>query len=260
MKKIAYSAVFVLFFITLGILGLTWKKVRIQTVAVSGNASVSTDQILNIVDPILDRKDLLIVPTDNILLLKGNEIKDALLENIKTISAVKISFQNLTAIDISISERPADNLWCQGDPSKMGNCFSMDDTGFVFATSAATSALPTYFGFFASTTDPVGETYFDSARFSQIVALMSGIGQLGFHPQYFDALDADTYEVYLKDGGKILLSDGKSFDESLTNLSALVNDKFISMDEKSLAKIDYLDLESGNKVFCAPASVCKQGN
>ena len=83
MKKIAYSAVFILLLISLGILGLTSNKVRILNVTVSGNTTVSIDQILNIVNPILDKKDLLIVPTDNFFLLKGDEIKNQILATLK---------------------------------------------------------------------------------------------------------------------------------------------------------------------------------
>ena len=260
MKKIAYSAVFILLLISLGILGLTSNKVRILNVTVSGNTTVSIDQILSIVNPILDKKDLLIVPTDNFFLLKGNKIKNQILTSVKTISAVKISFQNLNTINITISERSAGDLWCQGDPRKIGNCFLMDKTGFVFASSTATSTLPTYFGFFATTTNPVGESYFDSARFADIEGLMQAVNQLGFRPQYFDAIDTHTYQVYLKDGGKILLNNEKTFGESLTNLETLVNDGFIKVNDATLKKINYVDLQSGDKVFCSPASICKQGN
>ncbi len=259
MKKIAYSAVFILFFISLCILGLTSNKVRIQNITVSGNMAVSNNQILNIVNPILDEKHLLIIPTDNFFLLKRNEIKMDILENIKTINAVKISFQNLNKINIVVSERVAENLWCQGDPSKIGNCFLMDQTGFVFASSTASSSLSEYFGFFTDT-NPIGESYFDSAQFADIQNLMGALNQMGFVPQYFNAADEHTYQVYLKNGGKILLNDEKTFTQSLINLEALVSNGFIKMDEKSLTKINYIDLQSGNKVFCSPASICKQGN
>ena len=134
MKKIAYSAVFILFFITLAILGLTSNKVRIQNVLISGNTAISSDQILNITNNELDKRYLLIIPTDNFLLLKRNEIKNDILNNIKTIDAVKISFQNLNTIKISVSERIPQDLWCEGVPSQIENCFLMDKTGFVFAS------------------------------------------------------------------------------------------------------------------------------
>lgn len=259
MKKIAYSAIFILFFICLCILGLTSNRVRILNVTVSGNTTVSTGQILNIVNPILDEKHLWIIPTDNFFLLKGDEIKNQILATLETIDAVKISFQNLNTIDVAVSERTVSNIWCEGIPSQMGNCFLMDKSGFVFASSTATSSLPVYFGFFASTS-PIGNFYFDSARFADIESLMQAVNQLSFHPQYFDAIDIHTYQIYLKDGGKILLNDDKTFGQSLTNLQALIDDGFIKVNDATLKKINYLDLQSGDKVFCSPASVCKQGN
>ena len=49
LKKIGAYFIFILFFISLGILGLTKEQVRIKSIVVSGNSSVSTDDILKIV-------------------------------------------------------------------------------------------------------------------------------------------------------------------------------------------------------------------
>jgi len=264
MKKIAYSTIFILFFITLGILGLTSNTVRVHTVVVTGNKTVSNEQISTIVNTILDKKYVWIIPTDNYLLLGRDDIKDQILKTIQTINVVQVSFHGLNTIEVTVSERVAQDLWCVDNPSASKNCFLMDTTGFVFATSSfaiatssATSTFPIYFGFIKGE-NPVGKFYFDSHRFNEIAELMRVLTQMNFGPKYFYAVDEHTYQVYLRDGGKILLNNAKTFQGSLTNLQAVMNDGFIKTDEVSLKKISYIDLQSDNKVFCSPSAVCKQ--
>ncbi len=255
-RKIGLSALYILFLISLCILGLTSDKVRIRNVSIAGNSSVSSSEISAIVNAELNKRYLLIIPTDNYLLLERNDIKNQILSDIKTINSVKISFKNLNDIEIKVSERVAQNHWCGGTPDVPGNCFLMDKTGFVFASSTVISAFPEYFGMITNQ-NPIGEFYFDSHRFAEISAFIGALSQLDFYPEYFYAVDAHTYQVYLQNGGKILLNDEKTFGQSLINLQALVNDGFIKMDKASLAKINYVDLRYGNRVVCSPAAVCK---
>ena len=265
MKKIAYFTIFILFFISLCILGLTSNAVRVHTVLVTGNNSISHDKIESIANGVLDQKYAWIIPTDNYLLLRRDDIKDQILKTIQTINTVQISFHGLNTIEIAVSERVAQDLWCADNPSASKNCFLMDKTGFIFATSSfaiatsssATSTFPAYFGFIKDE-DPIGKFYFDNHRFNEISELMRVLNQMNFGPKYFYAVDEHTYQVYLRDGGKILLNDAKTFQESLTNLQAVVSNRFIRTDIASLKKINYIDLESDNKVFCSPSTVCKQ--
>lgn len=247
-KKIFAYCVFVLFFISLGVLGLTTKEVRIKEVKVLGNSSVPTEEITKIADDEMKTSYLWIIPTDNQFLLRGNEIKNKILENIKEIASVKILMSGIDKIEIKVVERESKNLWCKGTPINIGNCYFMDSSGFVFesAPTFSSDSFPEYFGLIVDA-NPIGQYYFKD-NFNNISNLYSTLGRISFQPKYFNALDEHEYEIYILGGGKILMNDDKSFESELTNLQALVNNGYIKSDTASLSKIKYIDLRFGNKV------------
>ncbi|MBU6370499.1 MAG: FtsQ-type POTRA domain-containing protein [Patescibacteria group bacterium] len=252
-RKFAWTAALVFLFLALCTVALSTKWVRIGNVSVSGNSAVSTADIRNAIAPVLDRHVIGIVRTDNFFLLDRDGAERAILAEPR-IATAKVSFASFKDLSISVTERAAAALWCGGDPAKMGDCFSMDDAGFVFASSSATSSLISYFGLLSS--DPVGRQYFDAVRFREISAFVAGIAALGFAPVSFVATDAHEYSVYLKNGGTIIVNDSKPLEQSLANLAAVVANKLLKTDVATLRKIQYINLEADNKVYCAPAAVC----
>lgn len=258
-KKSFFIFIFILFFISLGILGLTNQKVRIQEVVIKGNSSVNSFDILKFVNNELYKNYLMIIPTDNILLLRRSNIEKNILDNLKKIKKVDISVDDINKIKITVEERKEDNIWCKGSTFNLENCYFMDLNGLVFdkIKELPTDSKHTYFGLIESE-NPIGQYYFKDI-FSvegnyalngknSISNLYNALESLSFKPQYFYALNKDEYKVVILGGGFILLNNKKSFESSLTNLQALVADKYIGNDEESLKKIKYIDLRFGNKV------------
>lgn len=247
-KKIGAYFIFLLFFISLAILGLTKDQARIKDIVVSGNASVSTGDIVKLVNDEININYLWIIPTDNIVLLRRSEIINQILSNYKKIGNVRISFNSIDKIEILITERESKNLWCKGKLSDMRVCYFMDLDGFVFENAPIFSegVFPKYFGLITET-NPIGQFYFKN-QFKNISELYNLLKKTSFIPAYFYAIDPHEYEIYLLNGGKILINDKKSFESSLLNLQALVNGGYIKDDPESIKKIKYIDLRFGNKV------------
>jgi hypothetical protein len=63
---------------------------------------------------------------------------------------------------------------------------------------------------------------------------------MNFRPTGFSAISEHEYEVYILGGGKILVNDKRSFESSLQNLQALVDNKYIKTDSEFLKKIKYI--------------------
>lgn len=247
-KKISVYIVFILFFISLGILGLTKEPVRIKSVVVSGNYSVSTDDIAKIVENELDVVYFRFIPTDNILFLRESRIKSQILDNFKKIGSVKILINGVDKIEVSVIERESKNLWCKGTLANKGSCYFMDLDGFIFeeAPQFSLGTFPEYFGLIKDE-DPIGQFYFRN-NFKNISSLYATLKKISFIPKYFNAIDEHEYEVILLSGAKILINDSKSFESSLMNLQAIVDNSYIKNDAESLKKIKYIDLRFGNKV------------
>ncbi len=247
-KRIGVWAVFIVFFISLAVLGLTAYQVRVHDVVITGNSAVHTADIAAVADTLLDKRYLGIVATDNILLLDRAGIKNTLLATFKNIHTVEISFSGLNTLHISVTERLMQSLWCAGMPDHPGACFFMDSDGFVFAKATSTAiSIPRYFGLIASSS-PIGESYASSSFFALLAKVFDTVRAMQFAPYAFSAQSIDEYEITLKGGGILYLNNGKPFSQSLMNLQALIDNGYIKTDDGFLKKIQYIDLRYGNKV------------
>jgi len=244
-KKMMAYFIFVLFFVSLAVWGLSTEQVCIKNIMVTGNTSVPTDNIMKVVNGELNKNYLWIIATDNILLLRRAEIKKQILDDNKKIGEVSIFIRG---VEISIKERESKNLWCNGKSFDLKNCYFMDTNGFVFEKAPIFSedAFPEYFGLLKEG-DPVGQFYLKD-NFKEVSSLYNAFKQIAFIPKYFNAVDEHEYEVYILGGGKILINDKKSFESSLINLQALIDNGYIKNDTASLNNIKYVDLRFGNKV------------
>ncbi len=247
-KKIGAYFIFILFFISLAVLGLTKDQVRIKNIVVTGNSSVSTENILKLVEVEISKVYLWIIPTDNIILLREAEIENEILNTFKKIGTVNVYVHGIDKIEIAVTERESKNLWCKGATADIKVCYYMDSNGFIFeeAPNFSESAFPEYFGLIKDQ-NPVGQLYLKD-NFKNISSLYITFKKMSFSPKYFNAVDEHEYEVYLVGGGKIILNDKRSFVSSLVNLQALVDNGYIKNDIESLKKIKYIDLRFGNKV------------
>jgi cell division septal protein FtsQ len=247
-KKIFAYFIFALFFISLSIYGLTREEIIIKDIKVSGNSSVSTEDIMKIVENKINKNYLYIIRTDNILLLRRSEIKNDILNSIKKIGEVTILMKGINNIEIVVKERESKNLWCNGTPALSKKCYFMDSDGFIFEEAAvfSTDAFPKYFGLITEE-NPLGQLYLKN-NFPNISSLFNKLKEMSFEPKYLNAQNEHEYEVYILGDGKIIMNDKKSFESSLSNLQALLNDGYIKNDVISLPKIKYIDLRFGNKV------------
>ncbi len=248
MRKIFAYFVFLLFFISLAVLGLTTDKVRIKEVVISGNYSISTSDIMRSVNNEMNKYYLWIIPTDNILLLRRKEIKNSILDVNKKIGSANIYTDGINKITIAIVERETSNLWCTGSPSDKKGCYFMDPEGLIFdgAPKFSSDFFPKYFGLVA-TGSPIGQYYLKD-NFKNVSSLFSVLKKMSFEPQYFNALTDKEYEIYILGGGKILMNNTKDFESALINLQALISNGYIKNDAESLKKIKYIDLRFGKKV------------
>ncbi len=249
-KKVGYNIIFALFFISLLVLGLTSEKVQVKAVTISGDLSVSEVDILSIVEENLSERHLFIIRTDNFFLLKRGEIKEEVLNKLKKIESVGLSFHGLNRIEVSVSERVAKYLWCNATPTTYKNCYFMDNDGFIFteAPDFSGNPFPKYFGLIKAE-NPIGQNYFEIDRFKEISQFFKTLADMKFGPVSFNSIDIHQYEIYLSSGTKIIFDDKKDLAKNTVNLQALIDNGYVKTELDSLRKIKYIDLRFGNKVI-----------
>ncbi len=248
LKKILYGGIFVLFFCSLFVLALTWDKLIIKNISISGNSAIHSSDISAIAEMSLEKRYLGFIRTDNWFLIRRGEIKSEVYDQFPKIESVQIHFHGFNVIEIAILEREPANLFCSGIPTNLGQCYFMDKNGFVFgmAPKFSSDVYPQYFGLIAG--DPMRQGYFDKNRFSEISRLFQVLSNMNFSPEYFYAKSLDEYEIGLNGGAKIFLNSSQSFEKSLTNLQALIDNSYVKTDSEFLKKLEYIDLRFGNKV------------
>ncbi|MFA5764039.1 MAG: FtsQ-type POTRA domain-containing protein [Candidatus Paceibacterota bacterium] len=224
------------------------EKVRVQHITISGDSSISQDDILNVVKADMEKKYLWIIGTDNFILLNKGRVEQDILSNYKKIESAEISFSDMNSIDVKVTNRVASSFWCLGTPMDAKNCFFMDQNGLVFseAPNIPGSDMFRYFG--SITENFVGASYFDRDEFQKMGKFISDMKAISFDPISFNAVDAHEYETYLSSGGKVLLNDQKGFEASFVKLKALVDNGYVKTTPDFLKRINYIDLRFGDKV------------
>jgi cell division septal protein FtsQ len=248
-KKCGAIFIFILFFISLLILFLTIDKIKINNIVIVGNSSVSTEDVVNIIQKELDEKYLWIIPTDNIFLLQRFEIPIEILENIKKINTVKISLQGLNTLKVVVSERVSESLWCLGVPEDSNGCYFMDSDGFVFnkAPELTNNIFIKYYGVILKN-NPIGENYFSFNKFKDIKCFISEIKKIGFKPESFSVINESQYEIVLSEKSKIIFDNKEDILKNISKLNTLIQNNYIKIDDEFLSKINHIDLRYGSKV------------
>jgi len=235
------------------------KAITISNLDVSGAVSVPPAQITATAQPFLEGRYFSTVPKANIIFYPKSEIEKKILESFPQINRVDIGFENLHSIQIKISERVAEALWCQVELETAGktgkeNCFALDNGGFIFAPAPSIgSTTPAFIKFYSDLrmTNPIGQTYTHPEYFQSLLGFAKDLNSLGFQVSAFvERADAD-FEAKLSTGSRLIFGRSADFSSILSNFKTIVSEPSFGGPE-ALAKIDYIDLRYGNKVFYKP--------
>jgi hypothetical protein len=241
----------IIFFLLAIVLGLAifsgHEKVKIQTITVSGNAAVPTDDILVIVNQALSGRYGQLFAKSNFLIFPRFQIKADLLREIKTIKEVDISWANWQEINISIVERKPYSVWCGESPVLASTCFLVDKTGYVYSPAPASfgNLFVRDYGYL-SAGDPLGQYYLPRETCTKIFNLINLLEQNNLK---VIAVSDDGFDYkFILDSQIEIIFNGKSdLDASFTNLFSAITNKSLDL-AKDGASISYIDLRFANKI------------
>lgn len=229
-------------------------KAIIKTFLISGNNSVTNTEIFKITDNNIEGRYLGLFAKNNFLIFPRFEIEKDILDQIKTIKSVNISWKDWQIVTISIEERRPHSVWCGDDVKKAeANCYFMDQTGYIFAEAPVFSgnifirnySLPVIQG--ASSTDPIGTYFLSTSIYSKIFSLIDLLDGRGIAVSkvYFDQMD---FTFYLTTGQTIIFNDKEGgFDSAFQNLFSALDSKDLDLVDDG-DKIKYIDLRFESKI------------
>lgn len=251
-RFIKISIKLAVFLLLIGVLAwLSWiQKFSIRNVVVVGNSSVEASELQKDINSILDRRYFFIFSKRNALIYPKSDISKLVLSKYTRVESVLIKTEGLNILNVLIEERKPLALWCTTP-----DCFLIDKNAFIYEKYTNQDSLIRFYGNEESVgPSPIGKYAFDKNIFEEMFSTSKAIETFGFKVSDITYKEKNSITFDLENNGRIILSDKKSFEESLDNLkSALSSSVFKAKTSSSSSdqyhKFEYIDLRYGNKVF-----------
>ncbi len=230
-------------------------SLQISDIEIIGNKVIDTQAIVSVVKSDIAGKYLWLFPKSNILIYPENGIKNNLQNKFARLKDINLSINNNKILNISVNERTAAYTWCGTVPTTTEeNCYFLDASGYVFDTAPYFSG-EVYFKFYGDITNPLG-SYFSKQNFQQLISFKDVLISLGLKPVALYITTDGDIQIFLSGGTtllnapKILLRADADLKNVAENLQAALNTEPLqSKFKNNYAKLQYIDLRFGNKVY-----------
>ncbi|MEK7115686.1 MAG: cell division protein FtsQ/DivIB [Patescibacteria group bacterium] len=251
-KIILVFVILALFFAAI-VYSLRRGAVRISEINIQVEESVGKDGIDLTIRQELAGSYLYAIPKDSIFFYPKKKIEDTLVSRFKRLGKAEISVNNFNSINVRLEEHTPRYVWCDNQSFETAPCYFMDSNGFVFDKSPAFSGnvyIRFYGTLLGDDTDIIGKKFLAQDIFKELDTFINAISDKVFSLSQLIKNEDQDYELYLKDGGKIIFSLEDGAGKSLSNLfSALETDPLKANLRNKPKSLEYIDLRFGNKVF-----------
>ena len=222
---------------------------QISEINITGAEVVDEGELRSAVHEQLAGRYFFLFSKANIFLYPKTALEASVLSSFKRLKSAEFSFKNLHSVELLVTERPPQALWCgvTRDAGGEAPCYFLDPEGYIY-TQAPTFTGPVYLRFFGALPqgEVVGMQFLPTEQFGAFVAFVEALGVQGVRPTELVLLDTEI-ELYLEDGTKILFLRKQELPRVLDNLlSVLLSPTFKGKEDLNL---DYIDLRFGNKVY-----------
>lgn len=264
-KIFAVKAVLVFLLLIGFVFLLSWlskiSSLQIENIEVSGNATVSKDEIIGLIKSETTAKYFLLFSKNSIFLYPKKSIAAKLMDNFKKIEKAEIKSKGWNTLVVTVVERKPNSIWCFSKPENGGaqknenssKCYFLDGEGVIFseAPDFSGNSFLRYYGLLDDIEQPIGKIYLPNGKFKEASRFVSSLKTLGITVAGVRAESESDYEMYLKNGIKIIFDDKQPFDKTLENIQSILNEVDLKRDYSlsNPPKINYVDLRFGNKVY-----------
>lgn len=232
-----------------------YSKINISNVEVTLDSVLPKDKIEKEIEKTLSGNYFFIFSKKNIFIFPKDKIISDLKNSFPRILDVDIYSSNLDSIQVDISAKKPNSLWCDSVPvnssSGVSNCYFLDENGFVFskAPDFSGSAYFKYYGILPYEA-PIGKYFLDDReKFKELNILFDTAKKLSISPLYIEAKSQVSFEMFLSGGARILFDSKESIKITAERLSVLINTDDILKKEGGILKVDYIDMRFGDKIF-----------
>lgn len=250
-KKALFVQIFIGVFVLLITGGLLYlvhyvtnlPSLQINSVAIEGVTSVSQEVVANDVNEMLLGSYFRLIPKSFIYLHPEEDIKD----NLSSYS----QFKNITLsrtgqrLDVLIEEYKLHALWC----GNSNDCVFLDENGYAFNTAPNLEGSA-YIRYYRKGEEPSLLVHVYQPEDWQFVTEMVRVlneKDYRFRILGIDRTAEDEFEFLLQTGAALKLTKKQTIEETLTNLTTLLNTPAFT--ELQFGDFSYIDLRYGDKMF-----------
>jgi hypothetical protein len=241
----------VLFFLAIIIFGLAIfsgsEKIKIQTILVSGNASVPTADILQITNQVLSGRYGYLFARNNFLLFPRFELKKALLTNFKILKEINISWEKWQVISIAVIERKPHSVWCgQEALVEKSDCYFVDKDGFIYSPAPLFSGSLFVKNYSTLADNPLGQSFLLTEKYWAVFNLIQFLETRDLKVVTV-SLSGSDFTFTLDNGLKIIFTDQAGFNVPFENLLTAIETGSLDLN-KRVGEISYVDLRFPNRI------------
>jgi hypothetical protein len=135
-----FATLFVLFIIGI-ILFLRWEKIRVATIEIAGNKTVQTEDLKKYIENKITGQWFYLIPKNNSLFVSKHDLGQNILVDFPDISEIKIKRDGFTKLDLKVSERAPEILWCRKNASTVVSVPVVSPVVATATTGSSTSAV-----------------------------------------------------------------------------------------------------------------------
>ncbi len=223
------------------------ESLQIKEVTVTGATSISSAEIVDATQKILDESYVYVIPKTNIFMYPQNTIEHVLKDQFPRIETIDVRAGMKRKIEIKITERSAVAQWCKTD--NLDTCYFMDSQGYIFAQSPTfTDAV--YMVYRGDTKEiPIGSSYLTVEQFTQIQGVLVRLNTLGIKPISVTYIENNEFEIMISGGGSVRMSLRDNVDKNISNLESILSDTKAGILVEEKLTVQSIDLRYGNKII-----------
>ena len=243
----------VLFFLLMIIFGLAIfsgnERITVKTFIVSGNAAVSSDEVLAITNRDMTGRYFHLFTRNDFLIFPRFQIEDDLLIEIKTLKEVNIDWTAWGQITIRVTERKPHSVWCTDLNNLQSECFLVDETGYLYSEAPVFSGniFIKDYGHISTSTDPIGQHFLPSDIYAQIFNLVNVLAEQSIKVIAV-SFDSSDFNFTLDNGLIIIFNNKNGLMAPFQNLLSALETKNLDL-VRDAGSMNYLDLRYDNKII-----------